>query len=79
MANTVAIFGATGSLGKATLLALVQSHQEKNIRLVVLHRPSSYLTSLNIPSDVKARAIDLDSDGNEAEQIKALSGIDIIM
>lgn len=80
MVNTVAIYGASGSLGKATLASLLSSHQAGHIKLVILHRPSSDIKSLNLPSDVETRAIDLESDNDDnVTSLKAIKGLDVIV
>jgi uncharacterized protein YbjT (DUF2867 family) len=79
MPKTVAVFGATGSLGRAVIAALKKSHTTGHVKLVVLHRPSSNLASLNLPSDVATRLIDLESHSDDEAQVSSLRDLDVIM
>jgi len=73
---TVALHGHNGNVGSATLSHLIKAHRSGKIKLVMLHRASSDLST--VPSDVEKRVIDLES-GDLATNQKAVAGLNIVM
>lgn len=73
---TVGLLGINGNLGSVLFKHLLSAHQAKRLTLVVLHRPSSDLSS--VPQGVETRALDLDKGDKEALQ-KAVKGLQVVM
>lgn len=74
--HTVGVIGHSGNLGKAALVPLLGLHNSQKIKLVILHRPSSDLSTL--PVGIEKRVLDLESQ--DSTNIKyAVKGIHIIM
>ncbi|KAL1406660.1 hypothetical protein Q8F55_008366 [Vanrija albida] len=75
-ARTVALLGATGTLGANLLTALAAAHAAGNLRLVVLHRASSDVSA--VPAGVEKRVLDPGS-ASEGEIHSALSGVEVLV
>jgi len=72
MVHTVGLLGHNGFVGKALLHALLPAAQAGKIKLVVLHRPESDIST--VPEGIEAREVDLDT-GDVAKNSAALAGI----
>lgn len=77
--STVAIYGATGNLGKSALPHFIKFHNENKLKLVILHRPGSNIASLNLPSSIETRAIDLEKDEPASAYVDIVKDIDIVV
>ena len=74
--HTVALQGHNGRTGSAALKALSAAHGAGKIKLVVVHRPGSDVST--IPPGVEARQVDLGQPN--AEEIKrAIEGVNVYL
>ena len=73
---TVGLIGHNGSVGKSALAALAEAEKKGNLKLVVIHRPSSETS--NIPAGIEKRALD-NAKASDAEFDKALAGINVLV
>ena len=73
---TIALLGHTGNLGSPIFADLIKAHQSGQIKLIVIHRASSDLTS--VPADVEKRQIYLESGHLEHNQA-TIKGINVVM
>jgi uncharacterized protein YbjT (DUF2867 family) len=74
MTTTIAIIGHNGNVGRKVLPHLLKAHQAGQIKLVVLHRPSSAIDS--IPSSVEKRVM----TGTDPESLKeVVKGINVLL
>jgi uncharacterized protein YbjT (DUF2867 family) len=74
MTTTIAIIGHNGNVGKKVLPHLVAAHQAGQIKLVVLHRPSSAID--RIPSTVEKRLM----NGTDPESLKeVVTGVNVLL
>jgi uncharacterized protein YbjT (DUF2867 family) len=74
MATTIAIIGHNGNVGKKVLPHLIKAHEAGQIKLVVLHRPSSATDS--IPSNVEKRVM----HGTNPESLKeVVKGVNVLL
>jgi uncharacterized protein YbjT (DUF2867 family) len=71
MVTTIAIIGHNGNVGKKVLPHLLKAHQAGQIKLVVLHRPSSAIDS--IPSSVEKRLMDVSDPKSLKELVKGIN------
>jgi uncharacterized protein YbjT (DUF2867 family) len=71
MTTTIAIIGHNGNVGRKVLPHLLKAHQAGQIKLVVLHRPSSAIDS--IPSSVEKRVIDVTDPKSLKEVVKGIN------
>jgi dihydrodipicolinate reductase len=69
----VGLVGHNGRLGSSVLTALLK---HKDLRVVVLHRPSSDLGT--IPTGTEKRVLDLEK-GSPEEIEKAIEGLQVVM
>jgi hypothetical protein len=74
--TTVGLINHNGQLGSAVMSALAPHAQKGDIKLVVLHRPSSDLSK--VPHGVETRVLDLEK-GDKAELKEAVKGLNIVM
>jgi len=74
MTTTIAIVGHNGNVGKKVLPHLIKAHQAGQIKLVVLHRPSSAIDS--IPTTVEKRVM----EGTDAKSLKeVVKGVNVLL
>jgi nucleoside-diphosphate-sugar epimerase len=74
MSTTIAIIGHNGNVGKKVLPHLIKAHQAGQIKLVVLHRPSSAIDS--VPSYVEKRVI----AGTDPDSLKeVVKGVHVLL
>jgi uncharacterized protein YbjT (DUF2867 family) len=74
MTTTIAIIGHNGNVGKKVLPHLLKAHQAGQIKLVVLHRPSSAID--NIPPTVEKRVM----TGTDSESLKdVVKGVNVLL
>jgi uncharacterized protein YbjT (DUF2867 family) len=71
MTTTIAIIGHNGNVGRKVLPHLIKAHQAGQIKLVVLHRPSSAIDS--IPSSVEKRLMDVSDPKSLKELVKGIN------
>jgi nucleoside-diphosphate-sugar epimerase len=74
--HTVGIIGINGNLGSHLFRHIVAAHTAGKLDVVVLHRPSSDVSS--VPSGIEKRALDLEK-ADKAEVQRAVKGLNIIM
>jgi nucleoside-diphosphate-sugar epimerase len=74
--TTVGIIGHTGRVGSQVLKNLITYHEQGQIEVIVLHRPSSDISK--VPSGIETRVIDLTQDEPE-KHLAAIQGINVIM
>lgn len=74
MTHTIAIVGHNGNVGRKVVPHLIQAHQAGQIKLIVLHRPSSAVDT--IPEDVERRVIK-DTDAQFLKGI--IKGINVLL
>lgn len=75
-ARTVALLGATGTLGSNLLTQLASAHAAGKLTLVVLHRASSDTSS--VPAGVEKRVLDPGA-ASEADVHAALKGVEVLV
>lgn len=74
MTTTIAIIGHNGNVGKKVLPHLIKAHEAGQIKLVVLHRPSSAIDS--ILSTVEKRIM----NGTDSKSLKdVVKGVNILL
>ncbi|OCF34911.1 hypothetical protein I317_05160 [Kwoniella heveanensis CBS 569] len=76
MPLSVGLLAHTGQVGVHFLHSLVKEHDKGNVKLVVLHRDGSDLSS--VPKDVETRVVQLDEHGKAKNQ-KAVEGLDVVL
>jgi uncharacterized protein YbjT (DUF2867 family) len=74
MTTTIAIIGHNGNVGQKVLPHLIKAHQAGQIKLVVLHRPSSAIDS--VPSTVEKRVM----TGTDHKSLKeVVKGVTVLL
>ncbi|WVQ94143.1 hypothetical protein IAU59_001221 [Kwoniella sp. CBS 9459] len=76
MPLSVGLLAHTGQVGVHFLHSLVEEHDRGNVKLVVLHREGSDLSS--VPEGVETRPVQLDEQGEEKNK-KAVDGLDVVL
>ncbi|WVQ74178.1 hypothetical protein IAR50_003772 [Cryptococcus sp. DSM 104548] len=61
---TVGLLGHTGTVGSALFTPLYEAHKKGDLKLVILHRPSSDISK--VPSDVDKRVVELEESKVDA-------------
>ncbi|WVF66516.1 hypothetical protein IAT40_001256 [Kwoniella sp. CBS 6097] len=76
MPLTVGLLAHTGQVGVHFLHSLVEEHDKGNVRLVILHRDGSDLSS--VPKGVETRVVQLDENGKQKNE-KAVEELEVVL
>jgi hypothetical protein len=76
--HTVGLLGHTGRIGAQAFKHLLEAHKAGTITLIVLHRPSSDVSTDRVPPDVEKRVLDL-KRGSEAQIKEAVKGLQVLV